>query len=328
MDATPTSSYHPDAMKTLLILISLLFTHSASACINVEGTNLHGEHRRTEGRFPAHQLQDAFLIEPADKLDQLLASQVQRPPGSAAEKEFHAVKELLSGNHDLAITLLQQLEAAHPDRYSTAANLGTAYELKDDLDSALKWIQEGIRRNPDSHHGSEWVHVEILKARIQLRENPRYLHDHRIIPIPDDLAENTTLSIGGHSYSPRQAYKAIFYQLQERMVFVKPPDPVVADLIFTLARIESHISTIDSARLLVSMSSTYELADPSIATREFERYNQAQAAASTRRTIRIILWSTAVLITIALGLYLAWRKRIFFLSSKSYRAHRAATHSP
>ncbi|RYD41762.1 MAG: hypothetical protein EOP85_12195, partial [Verrucomicrobiaceae bacterium] len=44
MDTTPTAFYHPGAMKTLLILFTLFLTHSARACIWVDGTTLHGNH--------------------------------------------------------------------------------------------------------------------------------------------------------------------------------------------------------------------------------------------------------------------------------------------
>ncbi|RYD22811.1 MAG: tetratricopeptide repeat protein [Verrucomicrobiaceae bacterium] len=309
-------------MKTLLILFAFL-TLPASACIWVEGTNLHGEHRRTEGRFPDHYLHQALLIEPEDTLRHLLASRSPPQPGSISEKEFLGVKELLSGNHAQAITILLQLEDEHPGFYSTAANLGTAYELNGDLDSALKWIQEGVRRNQDSHQGSEWVHVEILRARIRLRENPRYLHEHRVIPMPESFTNKTTTSIGGHTYNPSEISRAIFYQLQERMIFVKPPDPVVADLILTLGQIEARISTVESAKRLLNMATDYGLTDPAFVPREINRYDEALASAKASKIIRITLWIILIVAAFTAFIAYAWKAKHFFLTGKAYHQHRA-----
>jgi len=46
-------------------------------------------------------------------------------------------------------------------------DLGTAYELAGKNEPALRWIREGLRRNPNSHKGTEWLHVKILEAKIE-----------------------------------------------------------------------------------------------------------------------------------------------------------------
>lgn len=324
MDTHLAAFYHPDAMKTLLILVSLLLTHPAPACIWIDGTTLDGQHRQIERKFPDEALREAILLTPEDKLDQLLSSK----PGPTYVSDLQGVKELLSGNPAQAIAIFQQEETGNPGRYTTAANLGTAFELHGDLDSALKWIQEGIRRNPDSHFGTEWLHVEILKTRIKLRENPRYLHDHHVIPLPDSFTKATTIRIGEQDHFVQMIAQAIHYQLLERMVFVKAPDPVVADLLFTYGRIESQISIVESARRLLIMSYNYGIADPSIITRELDRYDQALAAVKARKILRTTLWSTAVLLTIALLLRLAWKTKHFFLTRKACNQHRATPPSP
>ncbi len=62
----------------------------------------------------------------------------------------YAVALVYLGRYDEAISLLQRLEKETPGHYATAANLGTAYELSGNNELALKWIKEGIRRNPRS----------------------------------------------------------------------------------------------------------------------------------------------------------------------------------
>lgn len=121
-----------------------------------------------------------------------------------------------------AIVELQALEKAFPGKYKTAANLGTAYELDGQLEPALEWIAKGIERNPDSHAGTEWLHVAILKAKLKLNEDPAWLATHSVLEGVDAPAE--------------EVVRAIEYQLNERLVFVKPLDAVVCDLFYQAAR--------------------------------------------------------------------------------------------
>jgi len=80
-----------------------------------------------------------------------------------------AVAFVHQGKYSEAIALLQELERRYPGKYQVAANLGTAFELSGDNKQALQWIREGIRRNPKSHEGTEWLHVAILEAKLGQR---------------------------------------------------------------------------------------------------------------------------------------------------------------
>src|SRR5690606_13087090 len=97
----------------------------------------------------ARRVAQALKQTPADKLRELEGS----GRGASDEREREAVRKILSGQAREAISLLQKIEEDASGQYSTAANLGTAYELAGDNRNALKWINEGLRRNPESHHG-------------------------------------------------------------------------------------------------------------------------------------------------------------------------------
>jgi tetratricopeptide (TPR) repeat protein len=76
----------------------------------------------------------------------------------AEEKKYatevnHAVQMILEKKYKEAITAFLELEKKYPDRYQTATNLGTAYELVGQIDDALVWIEKGIKLNPSSHEG-------------------------------------------------------------------------------------------------------------------------------------------------------------------------------
>jgi hypothetical protein len=139
--------------------------------------------------------------------------------------------------------MLEDLEARHPGLAATAANLGTAYELKGRDVAALAWIREGLRRNPREHHGSEWVHVRILEAKLALKKDPHWLESNTVMGLqfgdaPTPLEPATAADHNGNEISIADANPALDYQLIERTALVAPPDPIVADLFFTAAELQ------------------------------------------------------------------------------------------
>lgn len=225
---------------------------------------------------------------------------------------------MLGGRYDAAIGIFSQLETEYPGHYSTAVNLGTAYELKGELELALQWIREGIRRNPESHMGSEWLHVEILQVRIKLKENPGSLLQNHVIELPDSYTATTSVPIGDGNHTVKQIADSILYQLHERMIFVKPPDPVVADLLFTFGKIEGRTGIVESGLQLFALANEYGFTNPGVMTQEIERYEKAIRFGEIRRIGYIVL---AVLAVILL-LVIAYRKEWFFLTGAAHRRHR------
>lgn len=164
-----------------------------------------------------------------------------------------------------AIRLLEQIEAEKPGLYITAANLGTAYELNGNDEKALEWIKKGIDLNPESHEGTEWLHVRILEAKLALKNDANWLEANSVLGPrtsvdPADKSEHPDryglmvikpgLRIGpaaagnfsvtgnrGDKLSTEQIEKALMYQLHERLQFVKPPDAIVGDLLLELGHL-------------------------------------------------------------------------------------------
>ncbi len=154
-----------------------------------------------------------------------------------------AIKELLTGDKSKALNLLLEIEEKHPGLYPTASNLGTAYELNGKNQDALKWIKEGIKRNKESHQGTEWLHALILEAKINLENNPAYYDNKRVLELPEKIPESneeTYFTYNGQNLNGIEVEAALAYQLQERVVFIKPHDIIVADLLFSLSRIAAH----------------------------------------------------------------------------------------
>ena len=133
------------------------------------------------------------------------------------------------GKYKEAIDLYKKIEVIAPGRYSTASNIGTAYELAGNNTEALKWIEKALKINPQSHHSSEWIHVNILKAKMKGDQyvSSKFLigkdFGNRKYPESDLNKEELYILI-----------KQIYYQLNERISFVKPKDKIVAQLLFDL----------------------------------------------------------------------------------------------
>jgi hypothetical protein len=62
-----------------------------------------------------------------------------------------AVGRLLTRRYADAIELLNDAEMRFPGKAIVATNLGTAHELSGNLAEALRWISEGVRRDPKQH---------------------------------------------------------------------------------------------------------------------------------------------------------------------------------
>ncbi len=147
-----------------------------------------------------------------------------------------AVARLLTRRNADAIELLNEAEKRFPGRAIVAANLGTAYELSGKDAEALRWIREGVSRDPKEHFGSEWLHVKILEAKLELAKDPDWLETHTVLGISFGKEElpvmpkSLPLNEKGAERAPKDIGEAIWYQLQERTKFVRPPDAIVADL--------------------------------------------------------------------------------------------------
>jgi hypothetical protein len=156
--------------------------------------------------------------------------------GSLEHGNDLAVGKLLTGHTSEAVKLLRGIERRFPEKAIVAANLGTAYELAGDDRKALTWIREGVRRDPDEHEGSEWLHVRILEAKIEISQDPHWLDSHTVLGVDFGNGELPKAEgalppdATGTPRKPAAVALAIDYQLAERTKFVKPPDAVIADL--------------------------------------------------------------------------------------------------
>lgn len=139
---------------------------------------------------------------------------------------------IVQRKYNEALNLYLIIEKIKPGRYSTASNLGTLYELMGQNEKAYKWIKKSIEINPESHEGSEWLHLKILEAKIK-----------NLKDVSGQFLINTNF---GTSSEPKTKLskkeiddlaQSIYYQVNERMSFIEPKDKVISILLFELGNL-------------------------------------------------------------------------------------------
>lgn len=163
---------------------------------------------------------------------------------------------ILLGRYDEAIKLYLKIEKIEPNRYSTASNIGTAYELIGQNENALKWIKKAVEINPKSHHNSEWIHVNILKAKIQGEQfySTKFLLNTEFGNEPLPKSQMTQKELYYLS-------EALNYQLNERMTFVKPKEKIVAQLLFDMGNIAFLLGEYGHAQIIYNSAKEYGYTD-------------------------------------------------------------------
>jgi hypothetical protein len=218
------SSFTEHLGLAVVAAILALAAGPAFACLNTHSTAL----------LEAHGRNDKAAV---DLAVTNLESEHRRKPTAESANDL-AVGWSVTGQYDKAIELLRETETSAPGKSAkVAANLGTALELKGGADEdALYWIREGIKRDANEHEGSEWLHVRILESKIALAKDPQWLEKNRVLGLDFGADEVPVapailpVDADGKLKGVDDLLEDIRYQLEERMKFVKPPDPIVGDL--------------------------------------------------------------------------------------------------
>ncbi|MDA1054005.1 MAG: tetratricopeptide repeat protein [Planctomycetota bacterium] len=268
----------------LVAFVSCLALGAESiACLNTYGTTLHG-HSTVSSEGPlADELRRAkvdretWVMREAELAQGLESADYMR-------RSDYAVALIYLGRYDEAIRILQEVEREHPGEYIVAANLGTAYELTGDLEEALLWIKRGVERNADSHQGSEWLHVEILQAKLQLAKDPHWLKTNTVLgvdfgngPVPSQPRADLVDSMG-RSHDLEDVAGALEYQLVERLKFVPPQDPIVADLLFDLGNVVALMKIVEQAIPIYEFAREYGMQNPTLLDRRISQLQELAAS--------------------------------------------------
>lgn len=215
----------------LFIILFLLIPVYSFACLNGEtkelknGAFIYEDYRGIVPR--GHEFYVKNFKKLTKELDSLFI--VTKDIDYLSDKGYVYIIE---GRYNEALEIYLKIEQLKPNRYSTASNIGTIYELLGENQKALFWINKAIKINPKSHNGSEWLHAKILYAKIG---GAKYIDSDFLINTNFGKAEVPKSNL---SKSQREALmKSIYYQLNERVTFIKSEDPIIGILLFELANL-------------------------------------------------------------------------------------------
>jgi tetratricopeptide (TPR) repeat protein len=217
----------------------LILGQSGHACINEYRALLNGEITYADG-YNAVPIPRIDVNNKKYLLQQLDAAE-KRYQKSRTNEDYSDYGSMLiyTGNYLKAKTIYLEIEKKSPGRYQTAANLGTTYELLGQNDSALYWIKKAVNIFPNSHGGSEWIHVKLLEAKVKAKGDENYLWTHSILSL--DFG-NEEIPKNKNKLNLIQLQNQLHFQLRERMSFIKPKDPVIAQLLFDLGNVTALTS--------------------------------------------------------------------------------------
>ncbi|MBO9699533.1 MAG: tetratricopeptide repeat protein [Sporocytophaga sp.] len=175
------------------------------------------------------------------------------------DRTDYAAALLRLGEFKEALSILENLIEEYPNEYNIVVNLGTAYELNNNPELALKYISKAVKLNPLSHNESEWIHEEILKAKIALKTNPDYFKQNSILnlQIPHDIKAYYNSLNEEKKLQLFEIKNQLLWQLEERISLIAPPDPIVADLLFDFANLVAITESIEIAIPLYNQSLRY-----------------------------------------------------------------------
>lgn len=211
-----------------------------------------------------------------------------------------------------AIALYLKIEKMQPNRYSTASNLGTVYELTGQNIKALEWIKKSIEIDPKSHHQSEWIHVKILETKIK---GDKQYTTQSLLGL--DFG-NGKLPISKMSKKELETLRySLYYQLNERMSFIKPQDKIVAQLLFDLGSVSMLLRWNKVASEVYKEAKRYGFSHPDLDFRikesrrlyvkEVRAFNKAKAVKDESNRLLYYRFATLGLITIVGGV-VYWRR--------------------
>jgi tetratricopeptide (TPR) repeat protein len=207
-------------MKTKITLLTLLLFISGAIfpCGNSYHRSENTEVYQQGNSLGLFTFKEAFnnnsLLAELNKL----ADEVKSGFNLFEDENDKALTYMRMGKYKDAFEILTRLEKEKPNEYNIIANLGTLYELKGENETALVYIKRAVALNSQSHHGSEWFHIQVLEAKIQGKGN-------------DWWKSHSILNLNTIRKDPEIIISDITYQLKERLPFTKKPDGVMAAIL-------------------------------------------------------------------------------------------------
>jgi len=241
--------------KFLLVLVLLCSIKSSFGCGNEYGYSLDGQRIHTRYFFLSERM---LHFNKGDINKRLTALNNKIKNGTDDYKTWSniALNLMKLGQADSSLKILLPLYKEHPNEYTIIGNIGTAYELTGQLDSALYYISKGFEINPKSHLKSEWVHVAILEAKIQESRRSGWLGHNSVLDL-----DNLIKRVGKGDLRGRKVTSInnqIFLQIRTRAPFTPVPNMILANILETLGDFNRKVGTYENAILAYAYAMRFE----------------------------------------------------------------------
>jgi tetratricopeptide (TPR) repeat protein len=162
------------------------------------------------------------------------------------------------GRYTEALVILRDLYKRYPEEYNVMSNLGTTYELVGKPDSALLILRKANQINPVGHSGTEWVHLKVLEAKLEIRKDPVWLLHHQVL----DMGIAKASKLKSQEFTKNNfTIDAVIYQLTERIPFTPTPDLLLANVLNELADATALEHSITEAYVLYHIALQYDPQD-------------------------------------------------------------------
>lgn len=270
-------------------LFLLGITFSGSSCINTYLTRLDGTSliSQSDGTAKFYPKKHSISYWKKKSRDLLLD---YRRTDSIEYYSDYGVALILLREYNKAKRVFLAIEKQKPDLYITASNLGTLYELTGNVDSALYWIRKSVHIFPDSHEGSEWIHIRILEFKLK-----KHKHYNRSV-LQLNFGREAKPGNPQH-YDLRKLESHLRHQLKERINFIPAPDPIIANLYFDYGNIIAQEASVEHALTYYKEAKRYGYKDEMLAIRmeEMEAISRGNWTKTMKETIEPFLKEHPVL---------------------------------
>jgi Tfp pilus assembly protein PilF len=90
-----------------------------------------------------------------------------------------------------AVELLRTAQREHPNHFRVNANLGTAWQLRGDLDQAALCLENAVTLSPGKYQKAEEYHLKLVRSRLRAEKNSQDMDDLFGVRFVDDKGEYT-----------------------------------------------------------------------------------------------------------------------------------------
>lgn len=245
-----------------IVLVLLLAGHAGlHACLNATAVAFTEIEARGLGEYP-HPIGHPLDTSKANVRHYLRTWELGLAQSDFLNSCNYGVYLIYAHRHDEAEAHLRIVAERWPNEYAAAANLGTVLEIQGKDEEALQWIRRSIALDSSAHHGSEWIHVKILEAKVQgigsFADGSQLGIDFGGEVVPSTTAVRRDIKL---------LQKQLFYQLNERITFIPPRDGLIAGLLFELGNTSLACGQMTPAYKTYRLAKRYGCTSPLLSDR-------------------------------------------------------------